>query len=426
MATISSLLARILSTLVAGEAAAFCEEPQLTVSPADFSDDVVRAGLRRDLLAWFDAQRRDLPWRRRRSLYGTWISEMMLQQTTVATVVPYWERFLERFPDVQALAAAPEEDVLAHWSGLGYYRRARQLHAAARLVVAEFDGVLPDSVDGWRGLPGIGPYAAGAIASIGLGLPAAAVDANVRRVLARWLGASGQPGSLRTGTVEGLADALVRGDRPDAWNEALMELGALVCQARVPLCASCPVRSVCGVHGLGVAADPVERDGRPAAVPVQVVLIAFVVADHVWLEPPGGRLLDCRVEGPPARQEFGKLHQGLLTLPTTAWYRRPPRHSLDLVGALSPGWAAAAGFPGAGPACRAGGFRHAITRYRLAVDVAVAEVSRNGDGRNPGGGPEPEVGSGRPGRWVRLAEAPDLNISQLARKALRRIADARG
>lgn len=398
----------------------------MTADLVEFSNDAVRSGLRRDLLAWFDTQQRDLPWRRRRSLYGTWISEMMLQQTTVATVVPYWERFLARFPDVQALAAAPEEDVLAHWSGLGYYRRARQLHAAARQVVSARGGVLPDDIDGWRELPGIGPYAAGAIASLGLGLPEAAVDANVRRVLARWLGTSGQPGALPPPTVAQLADSLVRGERPGAWNEALMELGALVCQARAPRCESCPVRTFCGAHRLGVAADPAEAESRPAAVPVQVLLVAFLAADRIWLEPPGGRLLDCGVELAPARQDLGKLHQGLLTLPTTAWYPRPPGAPLDLVGTLCPGWAAAAGFPGAAAARRVGGFRHAITRFRLAVDVAVAEDAGAGDGVAPGSARAPGSDPGRNGRWVRLDEAPDLNISQLARKALRHIADARG
>lgn len=398
----------------------------MNVNPVDFDDDAVRADLRRELLAWFDDRQRDLPWRRHRSLYGTWISEMMLQQTTVATVVPYWERFLARFPDVQSLAAAPEEDVLAHWSGLGYYRRARQLHAAARQVVAEFGGALPGDVDAWRGLPGIGPYAAGAIASLGLGLPEAAVDANVRRVLGRWLGISGQPGSLPARTVEDLARALVRGDRPGAWNEALMELGALVCQARAPHCEACPVRASCGAHQLGIADAPAAPDMRAVAVPVQVLLIAFVAADHLWLEPPGGRLINCGVDAAPARQELGSLHQGLLTLPTTAWYQRPPRRSLGLLGALPPGWAAVAGFPGAGSADGVGSFRHAITRYRLVVDVAVVDVSCPWAAPASNGDPWPGAKQGRTGRWTPLADAPGLNISQLARKALRLIADARG
>jgi A/G-specific adenine glycosylase len=128
------------------------------LQPSLFSADA--EPVRRDLLAWFAANRRDLPWRRHRSLYGTWISEMMLQQTTIATVVPYWERFLARFPDVETLAAASESEVLSHWSGLGYYRRARQLHAASRLLMAETGGALPADYEGWRRRPGPSPASA--------------------------------------------------------------------------------------------------------------------------------------------------------------------------------------------------------------------------------------------------------------------------
>ncbi len=398
----------------------------MTASPVDFTDDAVRAGLRGVLLAWFDARQRDLPWRRRRSLYGTWISEMMLQQTTVATVVPYWERFLARFPDVYALAAAPEAEVLAHWSGLGYYRRARQLHAAARQVVAEHGGAFPDDTEGWRALPGIGPYAAGAIASLGLGLPAAAVDANVRRVLGRWLGAACQPGAGSDRQVADLAGCLVRGDRPGAWNEALMELGALVCQPRGPRCEDCPVGAYCGARRLGIADSVAVPEARPAALPVQALLVAFLAEGRVWLEPPGGPLIRCDVGVAPAREALGKLHQGLLTLPTTAWYPRPEKSACDLLAALPAGWVDAAGFAGAGAPRAVGRFRHAITRYRLLVDVAAVGVTLP---ETPG--PHRDIRaqgeiSSRPGRWVSLAEAPGLNISQLARKALRCCGDARG
>ena len=140
----------------------------------------------RRLLVWYDAVARDLPWRRETTLYGTWIAEIMLQQTTVRAVAPRWSTFLERFPDVSTLAAAAESEVLAAWSGLGYYRRARLLHRAARELRDRHGGRLPTSHDQWRALPGVGEYTAGAIGSIGLGLPVAAIDANVRRVLTRW------------------------------------------------------------------------------------------------------------------------------------------------------------------------------------------------------------------------------------------------
>ena len=145
--------------------------------------------LQRDLLRWYDNMRRPLPWREQPDLFGTWISEIMLQQTTVKAVIPYWHRFLARFPDVAALATASEEEILREWSGLGYYRRARLLHRAARLVMKERDGQLPRSRDEWLQLPGVGAYTAGAIASIALGEKVPAVDANVRRSVARALGA---------------------------------------------------------------------------------------------------------------------------------------------------------------------------------------------------------------------------------------------
>ena len=150
-------------------------------------DSTFVTAMRRDLLAWYDAEARRLPWRERPSLYGTWISEIMLQQTTVATVIPYWERFMARLPDVGALAAADESEVLTLWSGLGYYRRARSLHQAARQIAADHAGRLPTDAVGWRALPGVGDYTAGAVASIGAGERVPAVDANARRVLTRWL-----------------------------------------------------------------------------------------------------------------------------------------------------------------------------------------------------------------------------------------------
>ena len=387
--------------------------------PVDFAHPAVRAALQRDLLAWFDASARDLAWRRRRSLYGTWISEMMLQQTTVATVVPYWERFLARFPDVAALAAAPEDDVLAHWSGLGYYRRARHLHAAARQVVDTLGGRLPEDVEGWRRLPGIGPYAAGAIASLGLGLPEPAVDANVRRVLARWLGTAGTGGDAPAAEVARLARALVPADRPGAWNEALMELGALVCPARQPLCASCPVAPHCRTGKTGAVAMASSPAPGRAAVPVAVLLAVIRSGSRVWLEVPGQRLLPCRVPAEVAREELSGLHQGLLTLPTTAWYLRPAKGTLDLLGALEEAWVDAwadgSSMAATLPPKPLGRFRHAITRYRLDVTVAVLDAA-------PGLVAPP----GRDGRWVDLDDASAGNISQLARKALRLIAHGQG
>jgi len=198
------------------------------------------------LLRWYRRYRRDLPWRRTRDPYAIWVSEIMLQQTRVETVLPFYRRFLKRFPTIGSLARAKESDVLAAWSGLGYYRRAKNLRAAAVTVAREHDGQLPASLEALRALPGIGAYTAAAIGSIAFGLPAAAVDGNVIRVLARWDGLTGRSDdpALRR-DVQRRAEALAPGPAPGDWTQALMELGATTCLPREPLCDRCPVSSTC-------------------------------------------------------------------------------------------------------------------------------------------------------------------------------------
>jgi A/G-specific adenine glycosylase len=216
------------------------QEPKRAAGPEH------RTKLHRALLAWYEGARRDLPWRRTRDPYAVWLSEVMLQQTRVETVIPYYERFLARWPTVHALADAPLDDVLTMWSGLGYYRRARMLHAAAQQVTGDRAGVFPSSAEGLAGIKGIGRYTAGAVASIAFGVRAALVDGNVARVLARLFaieddvrGAAGQA------RIWALAEELVHDDDPGAWNQALMELGATICVPRDPRCLLCPVRASC-------------------------------------------------------------------------------------------------------------------------------------------------------------------------------------
>jgi A/G-specific adenine glycosylase len=209
----------------------------------------------------------------------------MLQQTQVATVIPYYHRFLDRFPDVYALADAPEERVLAAWSGLGYYRRARALHSAARTVVERHAGRVPDDPDELQALPGVGRYTAGAIASVAYGRPEAVVDGNVRRVLSRVLASTGEDEPA----LWAAAQRLVPGSSPGDLNQALMELGALVCTPRAPRCAECPVRSECGALASGdPEAFPRPRPTRPTeSVRVAVALIRR--NGRVLLERPGNR-----------------------------------------------------------------------------------------------------------------------------------------
>ena len=211
----------------------------------------------RDLLTWYRGHSRDLPWRGIRNPYATWLSEIMLQQTRVATVIERYNEFLRRFPTLEALAEAKEEDVLALWSGLGYYRRAHLLHRAAQFVQREFAGKLPRTARGLRTLPGVGEYTAAAIASIAFGESIAVVDGNVERVLLRILGLAEDRSGKARGRLTQVAQALVppaakrkeRSNPPGDHNQAMMELGATICLPRQPLCLECPVMNLCRTRG---------------------------------------------------------------------------------------------------------------------------------------------------------------------------------
>jgi A/G-specific adenine glycosylase len=202
--------------------------------------------VRSRLLTWFARHQRELPWRKTADPYAIWISEVMLQQTQVATVIPYYRRFLERFPTVRALAKAQLPDVLGLWKGLGYYSRARNLHRAAQQLAAEHGGALPSTAEALHELPGFGRYTAGAVASIAFGEEAPLVDGNVARVLSRLYAVEGAPGEkAREAKLWALAGELVKGPKPGDLNQALMELGATVCLPKAPLCLLCPVSSEC-------------------------------------------------------------------------------------------------------------------------------------------------------------------------------------
>jgi A/G-specific adenine glycosylase len=269
-------------------------------SPSPLVEPARRESLRASLLAWYDRQKRDLPWRRTRDPYAIWLSEVMLQQTQVATVIPYWERFLQRFPTVEALAAAPLPDVLAGWRGLGYYSRARNLHRAAQEIVSRFGGRLPSTAAELLSLPGFGRYTAGAVASIAFGEPAPLVDGNVARVLSRIFEVEGAPGDrAREARLWELATALVPGERPGDFNQALMEHGATVCRPENPLCLLCPVREEClaYLHGRVAELPPAKVRAAPKRMTLAVA---------VWTHE--GRLLLAR------RAEKG-LFGGLWELP---------------------------------------------------------------------------------------------------------------
>jgi A/G-specific adenine glycosylase len=279
--------------------------------------------IKRALLAWYAEVRsvRELPWRTTSDPYAIWVSETMLQQTRATTAIPYWERFLRELPTVHTLAEAPQERVLALWSGLGYYRRARMLHAAARRVVSAHGGELPRDVESLRALEGVGSYTAGAIASIAFKQRVAAVDGNVTRVLSRILAI--EDGGARGGAarIRAAADALAaieEGD-PGDWSQALMELGALVCTPRQPRCASCPASADCQAKARGeafVAALPAKAAKAQAKPKKTVHLVALVLTSK------RGVVLGRR----PGRREKAGLYAGL-------W--EPPLASRAAVGSLA-------------------------------------------------------------------------------------------
>lgn len=217
-----------------------------------------KRSMRRRLVNWYRKSARDLPWRSTRDPYHIWLSEIMLQQTQVATVIPYFARFLDRFPSVRELALADESEVLRLWEGLGYYRRARQLHQAARRIVDQHGGEFPHTDDEVRALPGIGRYTAGAILSIAFDQPAPIVEANTIRLLSRLLAYSGDPTSGEgTSLLWRAAEALLPRKSSGEFNQALMELGSLVCTPQDPDCSRCPLRTLC----------PTEAHGLQAAIP---------------------------------------------------------------------------------------------------------------------------------------------------------------
>lgn len=229
------------------------------------------------ILGWYDQGHRDLPWRRTQDPYRIWISEIMLQQTRAETVVSYYERFLARYPTVQDLASAPEEELLKAWEGLGYYSRARSLQKAAKAIVSQYGGQLPADLDKLRALPGVGDYTAGAIASIAFGIPAAAVDGNVERVLCRWDAITDEVGTPAVRRqIAARAQALVPRDRPGAFANAMMEMGATMCTPKNPRCLLCPVREGCLGFAQGIAQElPRKAKKKAQRVENRAVLLVF-------------------------------------------------------------------------------------------------------------------------------------------------------
>ena len=342
------------------------------------------ATIRRRLLDWYTRHQRDLPWRKNKDPYRVWVSEVMLQQTTVKTVLPYYEKFLESFPTVQALGEATEEQVLAAWSGLGYYHRARNLHRGARHVAQHHGGRFPKSLEAAIAVPGVGLYTASAVLSIAHGLPLPVVDGNVRRVLARLLVLRG-PEWRTDGPYYNKAQALLDPGAPGDWNQAVMELGALVCTPRAPSCAACPLHAQCGAYKQGLVASLPE--GRARRAPVDVTVAAAIIersGRYLLVRREEGRLMGRMWELPQTSLESNGL-------PDLAREMRQ-RHRLELT---------------AGPLLTR--TRHAITFRRIRVEAYRAKLRR-----------EPPADAER-FRWATPAEIRALPVSSMTQKVLREL-----
>ena len=334
------------------------------------------------LLAWYDQGRRDLPWRQPiPDPYRTLVSEIMLQQTRVETVLRYYEKFVSRFPTVTSLAKAPEAEVLIHWSGLGYYRRARALHQTAKTIVAR--GSFPATLDGLKELPGVGDYTAAAVGSIAFGLAVPVVDGNVVRVVSRRLGLRAAGSAAARRQLRAAAAELVDAARPGDSNQAIMELGATVCTPHAPACGICPLRSGCS------AAERGHPEGYPAprrrreTERVRLVAALVVQAD--------GRVLIVR------RPASAALLAGTWELP---WVRKEKTAAEEAALAARYGghWSLRD---------KLGEVRHTITHRALRIELRTAELSV-AEG----------VAEGGEARWVRPSELADLPRSSLLDKLL--------
>jgi A/G-specific adenine glycosylase len=320
---------------------------------ADRLTEPLRRRLQAHLLNWFRANQRVLPWRRSREAYPIWISEIMLQQTQVSTVVPYFERFLAAFPDVRSLAAAEEREVLRHWEGLGYYRRARDLHRAARLMVERHAAKFPRDPEAARDLPGIGRYTLGAILSQAFGQRLPILEANSRRVLCRLFGRADDP---RRGAglawLWQTAEDLLPHDDPGDFNQALMELGALICTPAEPKCLFCPLMAECQARRLGLQEKIPLRAEPPAPVDVQELAVVIRRGPRVLLVQR------------PSRGRWANLWE----FPHGP-AKNPARLALDLTG-IKPG-----------PAEELLTLRHGVTHHRITMTCFTAPY-QSGDFRS--------------------------------------------
>jgi A/G-specific adenine glycosylase len=360
-----------------------------TDSSVPLRDAAWHQAFRRRLRAWFDRNARDLPWRRTRDPYAVWLSEVMLQQTQVATVIPYFERFLKTFPTIESLARGDEHDVLRLWEGLGYYRRARQLHRAAQVIVAELGGQFPRELEKVRRLPGIGRYTAGAILSIAFDARQPILEANTVRLHSRLLAYRGHPTSAEgRALLWAMADAVLPQRNVGRFNQALMELGGQVCEPRQPHCHACPAAALCQANRQGLQAEVPAAKVKPR---VEAVREAAVLVHR------RGRVL-------VLRWPEGRRWAGLWDFPRFAVHAEQPaalrRELVENVRQLT-GVAVS-------PGKRIKTLTHGVTRFRITLDCYQAEyVSCDGKSKAP---------TPMETRWLRPEALADYALNSTGRK----------
>ena len=342
------------------------------------------------LLTWYETNARSLPWRERCDPYGVWVSEIMLQQTRVETVIPYYQRWMERFPTLESLAGATQQEVLATWEGLGYYSRARNLQRAAQIVMSEHGGKLPGDVRALRKLPGIGRYSAAAIASIAFGLDEPALDGNIRRVLARLFDVSEDARSPQgERKLWELAAANLPPGRAGDYNQALMELGALICTPRAPDCSGCPLTDHCQAYRLGVQEQRPVLHPKPATPHYQVTAAIISRDGHVLIaRRPENGLLGGLWEVPGGKQQDGE------DLP--ACLRREIKEELNAeisVGELF------------------GVYQHAFTHFRITLHAFCCALE----------GSEPQPIQAAELAWVELPALKDYPMGKVDRQIARKL-----
>jgi A/G-specific adenine glycosylase len=350
---------------------------------------------RRRLLSWYRRHARSLPWRATRDAYPIWVSEIMLQQTQVATVIPYFERFLRRFPTVALLAAADEQDLLRLWEGLGYYRRARQLHAAARRIVVEHAGVFPSGAEAVRRLPGVGRYTAGAILSLAFDARQPILEANTLRLFARLLAFRGDP---RAGPGQKLlwnaAEAILPRHGCGTVNQSLMELGSQICTPRAPRCAACPVAELCASHRAGLQAVIPPPKRKPNVQHVREAAVVVRDRDRVLL----------------VQRAAGQRWAGLWDFPRFTVEESTASAAKELATQVAAACAVKIAF--AKPAQPLATLHHGVTRFRITLDVFAASVAA-GSRKSTRTGKHAVFAQQR---WVRPTELPRYPLSTTGRK----------